>query len=68
MICLHFSAHEENGEIMVTCDRLRREDANDKEQAIINMVHDGIALLLAMSPAAKGPPDFIVDPQDAGKR
>lgn len=55
MICLHISAHFDGEQIHFTADRMEREDARPNERAVIDMVHDGLKLLMACCANRCGP-------------
>ena len=59
MICLHIAAHFDGKEIRFTADRMEREDARPDERLVIDMVHDGLELLMEMCTSRTGPIEKI---------
>ena len=46
MICLHITAHFDGEKICFEANRMEREDARKDERVVIDMVHDGLKLLM----------------------
>jgi len=61
MIALHITAQLEGDEIRLACNRLRREDANEKEAFIIDFIHDSLEAIMEVSPLRTAPIETIKD-------
>ena len=61
MIALHITAQLEGKEIRFTVDRLRREDANKQEAAVIDFIHDSLQAIAEMLPLCTAPIETIKD-------
>lgn len=59
MIALHITAQLEGKEIRLTVDRLRREDANKQEAAVIDFIHDSLKGIMEVLPSCTSPIEII---------